>query len=53
MFDDGIQVLLMCICAAMICLGTWEAAHRTVATDCLNLGSFYVSKTVFKCEAVK
>ena len=53
MFDDGIQVLLMCICAVMIFVGAWEAATGTVAKECSNLGGFYVGKTVFKCEAVK
>lgn len=31
----------------------WTGAHRTVATECDRLGSFYVGKRVFKCVEIK
>jgi hypothetical protein len=31
----------------------WNAAHRTVATECKRLGAFYVGTTVFKCVEIK
>lgn len=31
----------------------WGAAHRTVATECERLGSFYVGKQVYRCNAVE
>lgn len=30
----------------------WEAAHRTVATECKKLGKFYVGKEVFECRLI-
>lgn len=30
----------------------WEAAHRTVATECKKLGKFYVEKQVFECRLI-
>ena len=31
----------------------WRNAHRTVATECKMLGSFYVGTTVFKCTEIE
>lgn len=31
----------------------WIHAHKTVATECERLGSFYVDKTVYKCHAIE
>ena len=31
----------------------WHNAHRTVATECKRLGSFYVGTTVFKCIEIE
>lgn len=31
----------------------WIYAHLVVATECRNLGGFYVGKTVFKCVEIK
>ena len=33
--------------------GGWRGAHRTVATECKMLGSFYVGTTVFKCVEIE
>ncbi|WP_445368844.1 hypothetical protein ACH5Y9_05500 [Methylomonas sp. BW4-1] len=30
----------------------WEAAHRTVATECKKLGKFYVGNEVFECRKI-
>lgn len=30
----------------------WVGAHKTVATECERLGSFYVGKRVFKCVEI-
>jgi hypothetical protein len=27
----------------------WESAHKTVASECRRLGSFYVGSSTFKC----
>ena len=31
----------------------WVSAHRTVATECERLGSFFVGKEVFRCVAIE
>jgi uncharacterized protein YcfJ len=31
----------------------WEGAHRTVATECEKLGSFYVGERVFHCTKIQ
>lgn len=31
----------------------WVAAHKEVARECRQLGSFYVGSTTFKCVEVK
>lgn len=31
----------------------WKNAHKTVATECQRLGSFYVGNKVFKCVEIE
>ncbi|AQZ95552.1 hypothetical protein ACFSB1_00985 [Halopseudomonas phragmitis] len=31
----------------------WVHAHITVATECRQLGAFFVGKTVFRCTAIE
>lgn len=53
MFDDGVSVLMACLTAVALCVGSWVSAHSTIADECKKLGGFYVGNTVFKCEVVK
>lgn len=53
-WKDVVKVLMaVVICILIGWLGGWLHAHRTVATECRKLGSFYVGDTVFKCVAIE
>ncbi|WBF79541.1 hypothetical protein BNCALIDO_00152 [Aeromonas phage vB_AdhM_TS9] len=31
----------------------WQKAHKTIATECQRLGSFYVGSRTFKCIEIE
>ena len=37
------------VCAIALFVG-WVGAHKTVATECEKLGSFYVGSNVYECK---
>ena len=53
MFNDGVFVFLITLCAAVFGVAGWFVAHVTIATECERLGAFYVSDKTFICELKK
>jgi len=42
----------VCVCALLFSFAMgWVFAHGTVAWECSNVGTFYVSNTVYDCKA--
>lgn len=51
MYDDTpTALLLIAISCALAAVVTWAFAHSAIATECRQLGGFYVGKTVFECK---
>lgn len=34
-------------------IGGWNAAHVSIAKECVKLGGFFVGKQTFKCTEIK
>lgn len=45
--------MAMILCALVGWLFGWLHAHRTVASECEKLGSFYVGDKIYKCTKIE
>ena len=48
--DDLLKVFIALNALIFTCVVTWAWAHHTVATECEQLGAFYVNEKVFNCQ---
>lgn len=48
--DTPTALLLIAICCAFAAFITWIVTQQTIATECRQLGGFYVGKAVFECK---